>query len=103
MQQLKLANDLFPSVLDGTKRVTIREGHREVSIGPLTFVSPTHPLDTFAPVYVQYVRHIKVSELAQRECIADGVNSPAEMVTLLETFYPGITIDSDITVIGFYY
>lgn len=102
-QELKLADHLFASVEDGTKTVTIREGHRPITLGPLTFVSPTNPLDTWVHVYVQHVRHITIAELSKRECLADGVNNPEEMVTLMETFYPGITIDSKITVIGFYY
>lgn len=102
-QQLKLADYLFASVLDGTKTVTIREGHRPITLGPLVFVSPTNPTDTTAHVYVQHVRHITIAELSQRECLADGVNNPEEMVTLMETFYPGIAIDSKITVVGFYY
>lgn len=99
MQTLKLADDLFPSLLDGTKLCTIRRGERDISLDRLTFenVSETQ----FAVVFVTSVRKTFIDLLTDEEAQADGAKNAEDMFQSLKRFYPDLEKDSPITIIQF--
>ena len=102
MQELKLANDLFWGVFDGSKKATIRLGKRDITLGTLAFEAATDG-GWGIIVKVTKVTHKKLSELTDEESRLDGASNAAEMAEAMKAFYPNITTDSDITIIEFDY
>jgi hypothetical protein len=100
MQELKLANDLFLCLFEGTKRATVRKGRREIAKGALA-LEAAEGGGWGAIVNVTDVRHKKLSELTDEEAQADNADNAAALADALKRFYPDIAPDSEITVILF--
>lgn len=98
-QELKLADDLFPSLLAGSKTCTIRAGKRDYTAGPLVFSAVNSNQSTV--VKVTAVVHKKLGELTDDEAQKDGAATAAEMAQALKRFYPDITAESDITIVTY--
>lgn len=99
MQELKLADDLFVSLFEGSKRATVRAGKREIAKGSLAFEAASGGWGVI--VNVTDVRHKKLSQLTEQEAAAEGAESAAHLANALKRFYPNLTPDSDITVVLF--
>lgn len=100
MQDLKLANDLFIHLFDGTKRSTVRKGRRGIVPGSLALEAADGG-GWGVVVNVTEVRHKKLSELTDEEAQSDNAASAKELAEAMKRFYPDITPDSDITIILF--
>lgn len=100
MQELKLANDLFISLFEGTKRATVRRGSRDIIKGAMALEAADGG-GWGVIVNVTEVRHKKLSELTDEEAKADCAESAGELTTDLKRFYPDITSNSDITIVFF--
>lgn len=100
MQVLKLADDLFPGLLDGTKRCTIRAGRRDIKLEPLQFV-PTN--NTVEPVIVDVleVRYLRSRYIDDQLAWADGANGADALRQALTRFYPDLGPDGEVTVVLF--
>ncbi len=99
-QELKLADDLFAGIDDGTKRATIRAGTRDIQPDELLFSGVNNPKRRRL-VDVSEVKHILLSELTDELAQMDGAADAQEMAEALTRFYPDITADSPITVVLF--
>lgn len=98
---LKLADDLFDGLLSGDKQVTIRLGERLIEENaPLTFesVNGTQP---DVKVLVDTVVSLPINEVPHFFYEADGFTSTENMVESMKRFYPNITMDSVVTIVGY--
>lgn len=84
-------------VLANRKKITIREGHRTYSVGPVLL--GCHELDWATMRNIVDVRHTTLVEVTQEEYQADGFETKSEMLNGLAQFYPDINWESPVTVI----
>ena len=85
------------AVLEGTKRISIREGHRDYRPGPLVLCCHLEPWAVM--VEVTSVRHCMLAEITIEECRDEGFSSRSELLYFLRRFYPDMLSQSPITVI----
>ncbi len=85
------------AVLSGNKTITVREGHRLYSPGPVMI--GCHILDWATMREIIHVRHTYVSSVTVREFTDDGFKSYNDMLVSLREFYPDLQFDSPVTVI----
>lgn len=98
MQSLKLADDLFPLLLN-TKFSTIRFGRRDIQLGELTFENVSD--SDSKVVNVIRVVHSKVHSLMAFEITDDGFKNINDLIEGMKRFYPDIDRQSEVTVIEF--
>lgn len=84
-------------VLEGRKKITIREGHREYAEGPVLI--GCHLLNWATMKQVKSVRHTTIRELADDECKDDGFKDQEDTLYGLRKFYPQMDMDSAVTVV----
>jgi hypothetical protein len=99
-QKLKLADNLFAGLRDGSKRCTIRAGYRDIRPGFLEFESASGSVDPYT-VLVTEVRLKTAEFMTDEEANADGFLSVIELFEGLLHYYPDITPDSGVTIIFF--
>ncbi len=100
MQSLKLTNDLFPALVNGAKRATVRAGKRDVVPGPLTFESVSG--DRSCDVLVYRVSYTMVRDLTLNDAHLDNAKDVDELVIALRRFYPDLKDSDIVTVIEFW-
>ena len=94
------------NIMLGKKNITIREGHRDYTVGPVMICCHLVPWAVMATI--TDVRHTTLSEVTAEELWADGYESHVRMLEDLKRFYPNIAMDSPVTVVcwdkleGFY-
>ena len=100
MQTLKLADEFFPSLTNGNKRVTIRAGKRDIEIGPLLFKGDT---DTTIQqqVEVERIAYTKCKYLTDDDAWMDDADSVPALLRTLSRFYPGMGHEDLVTIIYF--
>lgn len=101
MQQLKLANDLFPGVVNNTKHMTIRKGRRDIQLGWLE-IETTDPVQgSFLnhAVRVHRVVYTMVGMLCDRDAKEDGFDSVQDLIDKMQRFYPGLDAGTEITLV----
>jgi hypothetical protein len=97
---MALAYQWFEPVRDGKKRVTIREGHRDVRLGPLLFESPDKVQSQL--VTVERVVYSKLEGLSDKEARQDGFATTELLMKGLRAYYPNIGMQSEVTMIYFW-
>lgn len=100
MQTLKLADDLFPGVLDHSKQMTLRKGFRDIRPGLMQLESVSGALPTVI-VGVREVRFKRLRDLTLEEARADGFETLDEVIPSMRRFYQDINADSEITLVFF--
>lgn len=100
MQTLKLSDDLFASLDDGSKRGTIRAGIRDISIGELTFEAASGA-DIRRHVNVEWVKHVLTADLTNEHAALDGYSDVVDLWRALRKFYPNLAGADWVTVIEF--
>ena len=103
MQALKLANDLFPGLRDGSKQCTIRAGRRDIQIGPLLFES-TDLVDGESlkqEVFVTEIRYTFLGLITDEIAQMDGCPTADELESVMHRFYPDLSLGDVVTVIIF--
>lgn len=100
MQTLKLADDLFEPLLNGTKRGTVRNGKRDIVPGTLIFESADGTQKP-ARVQVSRVSLTEVHALTIRDAQLDGHERPDDLIAALHRFYPSLAGTDLVTVIEF--
>jgi len=85
------------AVLLDNKTITIREGHRDYTPGPVMI--GCHILDWAVLREIVSVRHANVSSVTVQEFTDDGFKSYNDMLESLRRFYPDLQFDSPVTVI----
>ena len=99
-QTLLLADDLFPSLEDGDKRITIRRGYREIRLGKLTFEGAKDK-GLQCEVEVIEVTHVRVSGVSDEECQADGFDNWVAFYQGMKKYYPDLDVSEECTLIYF--
>lgn len=90
--------EMIMAVIDGTKTITIREGHRDYRPG-LPVMLCCH-LESWAVMAdIENVRHCVLNEVTREEWADDGFTSQEDLLTGLQRFYPNMTMDSPVTII----
>lgn len=97
IRRLKLADDLFPDVAKGKKKVTIRNGKRDVALGWIRL--ETVSSGRAARVYVWKVVWKRLCDMTVAECKRDGFGNWIDALHGLKVFYPGINAESEVTYI----
>jgi hypothetical protein len=98
LQAILIAGEpMRDAVLNGTKKITIREGHRNYTLGPVMI--GCHLLNWATLRQIIRVDWKTLKEVTSEEMVADGFKTQKGMLSGLKKFYPEITLDSPITVI----
>ena len=97
---IKLADDLFPTLRAGEKRITIRKGLRSYTLGPAVIESTSGALE---PVAVTIVRltFCLAGDVTQFEAGADGFESVAAFMRGMRRFYPDLDLTDPVTIVHF--
>lgn len=86
------------AILDGTKKISIREGHRDYKVGgKIMLCCHLEPWAVMADIID--IRHCVLWQVTEKEWKEDGYGSQALMWSGLRKFYPNIKMTSEITVI----
>jgi hypothetical protein len=102
IQALAMADQFFfAPIADGKKKITIREGYRDYTVGSslILYYKGDGEHWVFSTT-VESVRHISLRELTLDEMKADGFTCVQDAVDSLRQFYPDVDWDSDVTVIS---
>ena len=89
--------EMMRTTKDSEKLITIREGHRDHTEGPVLI--GCHILDWAHHTNITSVRHTTINELTEDELRDDSFDSKEHAVEVLSQWYPNINTDSDVTVI----
>lgn len=98
MQFLLLADDLFPGLSSGLKKNSMRNGKRDIALGPLEFRPSSGNGDPIV-VEVCEVKYSKAAEVSEEDCRANGYRDRADMLLGMRHYYPDFGPESDVTVI----
>lgn len=99
-QKLKLADDLFPSLEEGNKRMTIRRGYRDIRLGDLLFEGVTDE-SLQKEVEVVEVTHIGIGAVSEEECQNDGFENWGDFFQGMKKYYPDLEVTEECTLIYF--
>jgi hypothetical protein len=98
LQGLLIAGESMKNdTLSGEKCITIREGHRDYTLGPVLI--GCHILNWATLKTITSVKYTTLGEVTQEEWEADGTSSLEELKAMLRAFYPDIDYNSEVTVI----
>jgi hypothetical protein len=115
-QQMLMANDLFPLFSQGRKRVTCRQGRRDIQLAHLMFVS-TDPVEVNEDwnVYCNHLQGVHMCQLVDVtevkykrlfyvtdiEAQEDGFADITSMLQGMRRFYPSLHLGSEMTFVHF--
>jgi hypothetical protein len=85
------------NVLYIKKKITIREGHRDYTKGPVLI--GCHLLNWIVVREIIEVRHTTVGQVINEECMDDSFGASLNLLVGLQKYYPNLTMDSPVTVI----
>jgi hypothetical protein len=98
LQAILIAGEqMRDEVLDNIKTITIREGWRDYTPGPVLL--GCHILKWATMRNITDVQYKLLKEVTEEEYTADGFVSFDNMLDGLKRFYPNINSDSEVTVI----
>jgi len=98
LQAILIAGEAMKEdVLSGKKKITIREGHRNYTNGPVLI--GCHILSWATLRNITLVAYKTLDEVTNEEYTADGFESKGDMFLGLRRFYPDIDWNSPVTVI----
>jgi len=89
--------EMIQATFDGRKKITIREGHRDYSPGPVLISDKDLTKTTIK--HIVNVRHTTIAELEKEELNDDGYDDWISAVNCLSQWYPKINWNSEVTVI----
>ena len=98
LQAILIAGEeMKQDVLNNTKQITIREGHRDYTNGPVLI--GCHELNWSTMREIVDVRYCTLREVPRIDYEADGFETQSEMLDCLAQFYPHINWDSEVTIV----
>jgi hypothetical protein len=97
LQAILIAGEEMKFVLANRKKITIREGHRDYTLGPVLI--GCNQIDWATMREITVVKHCTLVEVTPEEYQADGFETKSEMLNGLAQFYPDINWESPVTVI----
>jgi hypothetical protein len=83
--------------ISGKKLITIREGHRDYTNGPVLIAASNYSWVLMKQIV--NVRHTTIDELTIQELNDDGFYTKQEAIDCLKQWYPNIGLNSAVTVI----
>lgn len=89
--------EMKADVLEGKKKITIREGRRDYSNGPVLI--GCHVLNWATMREITNVRYATLKNVPEEDYRDDGFDSKADMLMALSKFYPNVNWDSLVTII----
>ena len=89
---------LFPGIPSGLKKNTMRNGKRDIALGPLEF-KPSSGRGEVAIVNVTAVKHCGALDVSEEDCRANGYRDHADMMLGMRRYYPDFGPDNEVTVI----
>lgn len=96
-QAILLQEQSHQAAENGVKRITIREGHRDYTIG-FTLLC-CHLANWCMAVNVIAVEHTTLEHVRHADLHSDGFDTRNELLDGLRHFYPNITLQSPVTVV----
>jgi len=84
-------------VKNGSRKVTIREGHRDHTLGPVLI--GCHLLDWAVKAEIISVTHTYLGNVSQQDLEDDGYKNVDEAIEDLSQWYPDIGLESPVTVL----
>lgn len=99
LPEITLHPDYFNAVRVGSKRTTIRRGHRP-GFGPAVLVNSENPKMTIE-IDIHRVTLTTLEQLTDEEARADGFLSLGQLHTALQYHYPDITVADPVTIYKF--
>lgn len=97
--ELKMAPDLMPSVKNGSKRITIRTGIRDIRLHKTLLIeSATNSEDTHT-VVPKVIVFSTLGKIPLSFLVEDGFESHQDAVEQMQRFYPDISLFSDVTAV----
>lgn len=97
---IALDETLLALVERGAKTQTVRRGHKPWVPGTDAVLAST--CGQRRHIRIDSVRHCHLGDLDDHDARRDGFADRAELVAVLERFYPGIRDRDDVTVAGFH-
>ena len=98
LQAILIAGEAMKNdVLMNVKKITIREGHRDYTPGPVLLGCPNLNWATMREIID--VRHCRLVDVTAEEFLADGFETKSDMLMGMAEFYPHINWDSEVTVV----
>jgi hypothetical protein len=97
MNEIRLAPQYLPLVLNRSKTTTIRRGLRNFPLGAAMIRTGAGD----APVVVTGINFVRLDELTSLDANADGFGSVAELRNALSFFYPKLKPDEPMTIVRF--
>jgi hypothetical protein len=97
--RMALCSELMGLVKAGLKKITIRDGYRNIRIGPAFFSTPDGSEEV--QVYVTKVVHCALYRASTEELLMDGYDDLTDAVAGLKKFYPDLRSGSEVTIIHF--
>ena len=98
LQGLLIAGERMKNdVLSGVKKITIREGYRDYTKGPVLI--GCHILNWVTMKNIIRVERTKLSDINIEDIEKDGFIDHIHALGVLKKFYPNMTLNSDVTVI----
>ena len=98
LQGLLIAGEeMRDKVLKGEKKITVRNDHRNYTLGPVLIGCQLLSWATLRTI--TKVQHKLLKDVTDEEMRADGFKDVDDMIAGLRNFYPNIDKDSQVTVI----
>lgn len=97
MQTLLMADEFIPLIKDGSKKITIRKGVRDISLGELN-IEAVSSKETLV-VDVDVVYSCVFDQIPLKHIIADGGTNHFMMLQSMKNFYPDMDMKTFCTVI----
>lgn len=98
-QSLKLDDDLLLALIGGDgKRVTVRQGKRDIVLGKLLFIGARDDGLRYI-VTVTEVRHLRMVDIPDDVVEAEGFKNWTNFYEDMKTFYPDLELTDEVTVI----
>jgi len=97
IQCLLLSESLIDLAMNGEKRITIKEGHRDFRPGKVILACPD--VNWCKEMQIFGVRHTTLNEVTAKEYTEDGFISRTDMFEGIKAFYPDLDLTSPVTVI----
>jgi len=95
---LTFNESLCAGIANGTKKTTLRNNHRtDIVVGEWIRLICSTSKTTFK-AQITVARLTTWGGITPQEYMADGFSSQAEMMQIMQTYYPGITLTSPATV-----
>ncbi len=104
MQRLPLASNLFEAAVAGSKRITIRRGHRcfghenEVRLGPTSLYDASN-VDRTLKVEVHSVSLHTLETVPEELLREEGYGSLSKALEKMRVHYPGMQVTDPVTIV----